>query len=142
VMEGRLNVMDGRLDVMEGRLDRIESGQKRLTAFQLNSLKTRSETLEIVPTQNGQMPTVEYPESISHMLVAGNERLPTTNVLNSWNKRKSRALLEFYDATNSYDSETDNEYSETARSCRLKLCKVLGITAQQIQSVSISLLDV
>jgi hypothetical protein len=131
-----------RLDGIDQRLDGIETGQKRLAVFQMNSLKTRSEPLEILPNQMGQLPTTDYPESISHLLVAGNERLPTTGLVNTWNKRKSRALLAFYNASDNYDSETDNEYSDTARSTRLKLCKVLGVTAQQIQQVSLTLLDI
>jgi len=113
-----------------------------LVALQKNSLKSQSERLELVPNQEGGLPEVaDYPESISHLVAAGNVRLPTTNAPNTWDKRKCANLLAFYNADDAYDCETDDENSDAARDNRVKLCKVLGITAYQIQQVSISILN-
>ena len=40
-----------------------------------------------------------------------------------------------------YNSETDNEYIPTARACRLKLAKVIGISSIQIQQAAAALAD-
>jgi hypothetical protein len=110
-----------------------------------NSLKTRSEALEIIPNREGTLPDATFfpaTLTLNHLLVAGNERLPVTGEVNSWSKYKSVRLLNFYDAGEGYNSETDNEYSGTARASRLRLAKVLGVSASQIQQCSLSLLDV
>ena len=140
----QLGALTNKVDVLEGKVDSIQMKQEQMHALQQNSLKSRQEALIEVPNQQGYLPSVmnvEFPLSLNHLLVAGNERLPTTNEINSWNKRKSQILLAFYGASEGYESETDNEYSSTARSTRFKLAKVLGISSVQLQQAAASLAD-
>ena len=84
----------------------------------------------IVPRDgDGVLPDVEFPQSLEVLLVAGNEALPS-GPLNSWNKKKSMALLRFYGE----QDDTDNEDENTSRSRhrRLRLARKIGVTQTQL----------
>ena len=126
------------------QLNSISQKVDKMDALQQNSLKTRHEALNEVPNEQGHLPSaqgLEFPRSLNQLLVAGNERIPVTNEMNDWSKTKSRQLLMFYGATGGYDSETENEYTPTARSSRLRLAKVLGVSSVQLQQAAASLAD-
>jgi hypothetical protein len=63
------------------------------------------------------------------LVVAGNESLPNGEK-NTWNYKKSKALLQFYDIES--EGESDTETEEKSRKKRLKLAKIIGIQKQQI----------
>jgi hypothetical protein len=139
-IDTRLDGIDTRLDGIDTRLDGIEASQARSLALQKNSLKGRTEALCKVPNAHGIIPDIPFPPTISHLVVAGNERLPLGH-RNTWTKSQSIDLLRFYEAEDVYDSETENEYTPTARSSRLKLAKVIGISSMQYQQAVASLCD-
>jgi hypothetical protein len=140
-INARFDAMDVRFDAIEHRLDAMDVLQRRQAAFQLNSTKCRTEMLEVVPNLDGQNPNVDYPETLNHLLVAGSERIPLGD-LNTWNKHKSKALLDFYGAVDAYDSDSEADNTPTARILRLKLAKVLGISSVQIQNAYSSFGDI
>ena len=61
----------------------------------------------------------------------------TTDQTKQHTDRPSR----FYETQADYNSETNNEYIPTARACRLKLAKVIGISSIQIQQAAAALAD-
>ena len=144
-LEERMNTrFDARFDAMETRIDILDNMVRRQSALQSNSTKNRSELLEIVPRLDGENPQIvgiDYPPTLNHLLVAGNERTPLGD-MNTWSKYKSKALLDFYGADDGYDSESMVENTPTARIRRLKLAKIIGITPQQIQTAYSSFGDV
>jgi hypothetical protein len=122
------------MDGMERRMDGMELRQ-------INAGKGREGRLEKVPFHDGTLPDdTEYPPSLSHMLVAGNESLPNGHP-NTWNARKSKALLRKYRpaSTTASDSEGDEEYSQRSRNRRLELARTLGITASQLNFAQLTL---
>jgi hypothetical protein len=140
-IDTRLDGIDTRLDGIDTRLDGIEASQARSLALQKNSLKGRTEALCKVPNAHGIIPDIPFPPTLSHLVVAGNERMPL-GPRNTWTKSQSiDYLLRFYEAEDVYDSETENEYTPTARSSRLKLAKVIGISSMQYQQAVASLCD-
>jgi hypothetical protein len=154
-VDGFTDRVDGLTDRVDGLTDRVdgltETVQEmraqgmRMECLIKNSLKSPNEALEIVPNREGNFPDATlFPPTltINHLLVAGNERIPATGEVNTWSKSKSVRLLDFYDAGDGYNSETENEYTPTANASRLRLAKVLGVSASQIQQCSLSLLDV
>jgi hypothetical protein len=82
----RTSLVD-RLDGIDGRLEDIRTEVKILSAKQVNSTKGRRESLVVVPKADGQLPISEYPASIEHLIVAGNEALPS-GAANNWNRAK------------------------------------------------------
>ncbi len=86
--------------------------------------------LKVVPKDDGSQPSCDYPTTLMEILVAGNEALPNGEI-NSWNKRKSQELLMEY-GDDPYISETENEYSPTARELRLKVARKLGVSHNQV----------
>ena len=96
-------------------------------AKQINGLKLREEELLVVPLKNGTPPTGPFP-TIEQLLVAGNEKLPSTNRINPWNAKRSLDLIRQYDS--GYYTE-DEEATSTSRRRRITLGKYLGITPSQ-----------
>jgi hypothetical protein len=132
VIEGRLDVIEGRLDVMDGRFDSIDQQLQVMKTKGLNALVGRDDRLYIVPHEDGRIPTVngiDFPETLGHLLVAGNQNLPGGNE-NSWNATKSHNLLRFYETN--YDSDDDgNESSFKSREKRLRVAAAIGVTRTQ-----------
>lgn len=95
-----------------------------------NSLKGKNEPLEKVPIvgANGKERPVdmEYP-TIAMLIVAGNERIPGTEMTN-WNAKKSLKLIREYDPGYATDEETDVVSAKR----RLKLAQCLGVSPSQI----------
>ncbi len=108
-----------------------------LQAQQYNSSIGRESDLKRVPKSDGTLPTCDYPRSILEILVAGNETLPNGQP-NTWNKQKSRVLLEEYDE-DAYDTETDDEYSSKSRARRLKVARKLGVSQSQLNFAQLTL---
>ena len=109
----------------------------------INAQIGRSEPLLQVSLIDGRYPIipgsgrfVEYPATISHLLVAGNEALPDGG-LNNWNKKKSSMLLRAFGEAS--DNETDTEDGPTSRRYRLKVAKLLGVTKTQLNFAQITL---
>jgi hypothetical protein len=126
-IDNRLDGIDNRLDGIDNRLDGIHTEVRILGAKLANSAKGREEVLAIVPKMNGELPTIEYP-IIEHLLVAGNERLPS-GTANTWNAGKSLSLIREYDP----GYETDDTGGETrSRPRRLRVAQLLGITNAQL----------
>jgi outer membrane murein-binding lipoprotein Lpp len=141
-LDEKVDALDEKVNALDGKVDALRTKQEQMDVLQRNSLRARHEALIEVPNANGVLPRaegVDFPQSLNQLLVAGNERLPVTNEVNDWNKKKSRQLLLFYGATGGYDSETENEYTPTARSARFQLAKVLGVSSVQLQQAAASL---
>ena len=142
----RVDGLTDRVDGLTTEVRHLSHAHQRQVAIHTNSLLSRNEALREVPNEDGILPSsraphLDFPPSLSHLLVAGNERIPGTAVSNVWNKTKSKNLLAFYGALDGYDSETDNEHSETARILRLKVAKTLGAGQTQLQMASMALAD-
>ena len=129
----RLDGIDTRLDGIDTRLDGIEVNQIRSLALHNNSLKGRTETLCKVPNAHGIMPDIPFPPTLSHLIVAGNERLPLGDK-NTWTKSKSIDLLRFYEAEDVYDSETNCEKfpAQTGKSYRHFLIAVPASSCESL----------
>ena len=140
-LEEKVTRVDEKVTRVEEKVARVEEKLTGLAARLVisdakanNSQIGRSETLLRVPLSDGSYPTisgipVEYPTTISHLLVAGNETLPDGG-RNNWNRHKSLALLAaFGDAS---DDDTDREDGPTSRRYRLKVAKYLGVTKTQL----------
>ena len=109
-----------------------------LTAKHANACLARAEKLVKVPRPDGTPPTGAYPETILNLLVVGNEKLPD-GTTNTWNKKKSHALLKQYDADMGDMSDGENEHTELSRTRRLKLARVLGVSQAQLNYAQLSL---
>lgn len=105
--------------------------------LQHNASCGRDDPLLCFPPLPGQQP-VEYPPTIAHLIVAGNESLPN-GTKNSWNKEKSAALLQSLDPGYHTEDDTDGEFSPRSRNRRLKVAKVLGITRAQLNFAQLTL---
>lgn len=120
------------VDSISNKLDKTMVKVNILVVKQQNSAATRSDRLQMVPRPDGSTPTVDFPETIQQLLVAGNENLPDGQ-RNTWNRKKSKALLQQYEDASESESETDdNEYSSKSRARRLKLARHLGVTNAQL----------
>ena len=109
---------------------------KVLAAKQMNSTKGRDDPLERVPFPIGAVVYGEgdYPTTLAHLSVAGNENLPN-NEKNLWSARKSRNLLLTYGEGSESEGEID-ETHPSARRRRIKLARRLGITTVQLNHAS------
>lgn len=83
----------------------------------------------MVPTPDGSMPRAEFPDTLMHLLVAGNESLDRQN-RNTWSKAKSIALLREY-GDDDEGTDTESETSALARDRRIRLAAMLGISKAQ-----------
>lgn len=96
-----------------------------------NSLKGKNEILDKVPTigpdGKEKEPNLEYP-TIAMLIVAGNEKIPGTDEKNTWNAKKSLALIKEYEP----GYETDEEETVPSARRRIKLAQCLGISPSQI----------
>ncbi|KAG2438893.1 hypothetical protein HYH02_010689 [Chlamydomonas schloesseri] len=138
-IKDEIAVLSTKVDDLSAKLDKTMVKVDILVVKQQNSAATRSDRLQVVPRPDGSMPTVEYPESIQQLLVAGNESLPDGQ-RNTWNKSKSKALLQQYEDANESESEADdNEYSSKSRARRLKLARHLGVTNAQLNFAQMTL---
>ena len=133
----RLDKIDTRLDSMDTRLDSMEVVQRVSSAKISNSMRRARDRLDIVPLNNGTLPTttVDYPHSFEELIVAGNEMLPLSGSNNPWNSTKSLALIRLYDPA----YETDDDSSEvSARRRRLEVARHIGITGPQLNFAQLS----
>jgi len=130
---------------IEVELKKIVLEAKIQHAKQLNAAKPRDEILERVPLpdSNGEE---KYPRdtgnfeagkkiTLSHLLVAGNEKLPSGET-NVWNANKSLSLIREYDPGYLTD---DEDAPATSRKRRLKLAQCLGITPTQLNMSSMQI---
>ncbi|PNW71284.1 hypothetical protein CHLRE_16g647750v5 [Chlamydomonas reinhardtii] len=139
VLSTKVAAISTKLDDVSTKLDKTMVKVDILVVKQQNSAATRSDRLQVVPRPDGSMPTVDFPESILQLLVAGNESLPDGS-RNTWNKSKSKSLLRQYEDASESESETDdNEYSSKSRARRLKLARLLGISNTQLNFAQMTL---
>eukprot|EP00735_Rhodelphis_limneticus_P011694 TRINITY_DN4829_c0_g1::TRINITY_DN4829_c0_g1_i1::g.998::m.998 TRINITY_DN4829_c0_g1::TRINITY_DN4829_c0_g1_i1::g.998 ORF type:complete len:179 (-),score=11.25,Matrilin_ccoil/PF10393.4/0.2,Matrilin_ccoil/PF10393.4/1.7e+02,RmuC/PF02646.11/0.1 TRINITY_DN4829_c0_g1_i1:108-602(-) len=142
----KIDAVVDRLEHLEGRFDQVDSNVKqlnisfnRMAARMENSYLTRDEKLVLVPNEAGDFPSADYPETLSQLLVAGNEKLPNGQK-NGWNRDKSKKLLRFYgEASQSGSDNDDSELSQRSRDRRLRLARKLGITPAQLNFGILSL---
>ncbi|KAG2423832.1 hypothetical protein HXX76_014992 [Chlamydomonas incerta] len=121
------------------KLDKTMITVDILDAKQQNAAAARSDRLQLVPRPDGAMPTVDFPESLQQLLVAGNEPLPGGQ-RNTWNKSKTKALLRQYGDASETDDETDgDEFSSRSQAQRLKLARLLGVTSTQLNFAQLTL---
>ena len=121
---------------LDEKVTALEHIQKIAAAKASNAQIGRSEPLVRVPCRSGDIPDVEFPPTICHLLVSGNEQLPDGGN-NTWNIRKSFALLAAFGDQS--DNDTDREDGPTSRRKRLKVAKVLGVTKAQLNFAQLTL---
>jgi len=139
-VEERIGGLENRMGGLENRMGAVETSISRTAKMQYNSGVGRHEALQKVPNGEGEVPGNDiFPSTLNHLLVAGNERLPGTGDLNTWTKMKSRRLLHFYGAEEGYDTESENEYTPTARSMRNRVARELGVSQTQINLAVLAL---
>jgi len=139
-LENRMGAIEERIGGLENRMGAVETSISRTAKMQYNSGVGRHEALQKVPNGEGEVPGNDiFPSTLNHLLVAGNERLPGTGDLNTWTKMKSRRLLHFYGAEEGYDTESENEYTPTARSMRNRVARELGVSQTQINLAVLAL---
>ena len=137
LLQEALQPINDRLDIIDARLDRLEVMQRVSSAKISNSMRRARDRLDIVPLNNGTLPTttVDYPHSFEELIVAGNEMLPLSGLNNPWNSTKSLALIRLYDPA----YETDDDSSEvSARRRRLEVARHIGITGPQLNFAQLS----
>ncbi|GLC62271.1 hypothetical protein PLESTB_001864600 [Pleodorina starrii] len=134
----KLGELNDKVSKLDDKVNDLTVGVKILSAKQHNSSVSRADRLVKVPLANGAEPAQDYPESILHLLVAGNETLPNGTV-NNWNKHKSQALLRQYAEDSGDESNTEDEYSSRSRARRLRLARCLGITQAQLNFAQLTL---
>ena len=130
-----------RKDTQELRvaIHELKRGLDQVAVRQRNSTLGREERLEKVPNRLGFLPSDDiYPETIMHLVVAGNEKLPN-NSTNNWNKTKGKNLLLFYEEDDDQSDGEQDEYSETSRARRLKVARAIGVTRQQLNFCQLTL---
>ena len=142
-LDERVAGLDEKVQVLDTKLTGLQMHLKISDAKAINAQIGRSETLLRVSLNDGSYPIipgsktqenvigrfVEYPTTISHLLVAGNETLPDGG-FNNWNKMKSSMLLQAFGEES--DNDTDREDGPTSRRRRLKVAKLLGVTKTQL----------
>ncbi len=119
------------LKSIKDQLDRTCTQVSILAAKQHNSSVSRSEGLRKVPLPGGAVPPVDFPTCIMELVVAGDEKLPD-GTKNTWNHKKSKALLQAYGEDSGTESDPDGEQSETAQRARWKVARCLGVTQVQL----------
>ena len=128
-MGEKVTALDEKFTALDEKVTGLHNLQKIAAAKAINSQIGRSDRLVPVPCRDGEIPNVEFPETICHLLVSGNEQLPDGGN-NTWNIRKSFALLAAFGDQS--DNDTDREDGPTSRRKRLKVAKVLGVTKGQL----------
>jgi hypothetical protein len=138
-VNGRLDSLTEELRTVKGELRTVNHKVDTVLARQENATKGREERLVPVPKADGTLPVNEFPPTIMHLLVAGNEKLPN-NEVNTWNREKSKQLLVEYgeDASDS-DVDEKTEYSSKSRARRLRLAKKIGVTQAQLNLAQLTL---
>jgi uncharacterized coiled-coil protein SlyX len=149
-LDERVAGLDEKVQVLDTKLTGLQMHLKISDAKAINAQIGRSEPLLRVSLNDGSYPiipgsrtqenvigtVVEYPTTISHLLVAGNETLPDGG-LNNWNKKKSSMLLQAFGEES--DNDTDREDGPTSRRRRLKVGKLLGVTKTQLNFAQMTL---
>jgi hypothetical protein len=74
----------------------------------------------------------EFPPTMAHLLVAGNERLPFGVANPRWSKEKSRELLRYYGED--FEEGSDTEDGDTARAHRFLVAERIGISRHSLVS--------
>ena len=128
-LDEKVTALDEKVTALDEKVTTLQHLQNIAAAKALNAQIGRSEPLVRVPCRGGDIPDVEFPPTICHLLVSGTEQLPDGGN-NTWNKIKSRALLAAYGEDS--DNDTDSEVGQTSRLQRLKVAKVLGVTQTQL----------
>jgi hypothetical protein len=134
-LDTKVTALDDKVTSIDTRLTRVEAKLDIVAAKQNNSMKTRNEPLERVPLPDGQPfpANTEYPATISSLLVSGNEKIPGTNTVNTWNREKSLAVIRLYDA--GYETDDNAQEQTSSRKRRLKLAKLIGVRVEQLDAV-------
>ena len=140
-----LQPIQSSIDEIQSSIDDLKASHDRSEALRLNSLLAGTDKLSIVPNVAGFKPdaSIAYPSCINCLLVSGDNLLPGTDEINTWNKAKTKNLLSFYGMANDDDEATDTEDKNTlsSRRLRIKLARVLGVSNAQIQQASRHLND-
>ena len=135
-LDGKVTALDKKVTALDEKVMALQFLQNNAAAKAFNGQIGRSEPLVRVPCRDGDIPDVEFPPTICHLLVSGNEQLPDGGN-NTWNIRKSTALLAAFGDES--DNDTDREDGPTSRRKRLKVAKVLGVTKAQLNFAQLTL---
>jgi hypothetical protein len=96
-----LNQVNDSVPAIESEVITIRRTAAMSEARPKNALIGQDDPIIKVRLSNGLFPDADFPQSIRCLLVAGNETLPegsNNNNSNNWSARKSRKLLQLYEA--------------------------------------------
>ena len=131
VLGNKVTALDEKVTALDEKVSDLANQQKVVSAKQENSHLRSSEPLVRVPLPSGAYPDAEFPPTIAHLVVSGAELLPNSNIVNSWTKVKSRALLSAYGLPlDDYGSDTETGVS--SRKARLEVARFIGVTTTQL----------
>ena len=128
----KVNAIETKVNAMGFRVNAMAVRER-------NSHAGRDDEIEWPPREDTGVPhDPKEPFSINCLLVAGNEFLPN-NQKKTWNKEKSMQALRYYGEGHESDSDSENEYSQKSRACRLRLAGMLGISRVQLNFAQMAL---
>ena len=127
--------LDDKIAALDDKVIGIQRRQDVSDAKAKNAQCGRNDPLVRVPLTNGTF-LDEYPPTISHLLVSGNENLHDGG-RHTWNRHKSAVILAAFREDSGND--TDGEDGATSPRRRLKVAKVLGVTKTQLNFAQLSL---
>ena len=127
-IEATVDTFSTRFDAIEGNIEILAINLKIIAAKGQNATCTRDEILVKVPLTDGSFPISDYPQTISNLVVSGNESLPSGQQ-NNWNAKKSLELIREYDPGYATDNDDTPDLS---RKRRLTIAKLLGVTTMQL----------
>lgn len=131
------------VDALRGDMANLRTDVRILATKQRNSTLGVHDQLGVVPFSNGRMPPrQDYPFSLAHLLVAGNEALPgVPAAAERWNARKSKKLLKMYerdsadvsDASDASDGEGQQGLDNLReRRLRIRVAALVGVNQTQL----------
>lgn len=135
-LEVEVKAIDVKVTAMDVRVTNIDHRLQASEAKVKNAMLGRSDIINKVCNNDGTIPDVDYPLTISHLAVSGSESLPDGSGVNTWNSAKSKRFLMTFKEDDP-DTDTESAQSEeikakTALRRRVKVANVLGISTTQL----------
>jgi hypothetical protein len=133
-----LAAMDAKLTALDVKVTNIDHRLQASVARAKNAMLGRSDIINKVFLDDGTIPDVDYPLTISQLAVSGSESLPDGSGVNTWNSAKSKRFLSaFKEDDTDTDTDTESAQSEeirakTALRRRVKVANILGISTTQL----------
>jgi hypothetical protein len=135
-MDVKVTSMDVKLTALDVKVTNIDHRLQASVAKAKNAMLGRSDIINKVFLDDGTIPDVDYPLTISQLAVSGSESLPDGSGVNTWNSAKSKRFLSAFKEDDT-DTDTESAQSEeirakTALRRRVKVANILGISTTQL----------